>query len=63
VARRFPEHFAYRRYNEVLSINLLIGDRETEKDLLDGRSWKSIYERWKEDEGEFRSFIEDVMLY
>jgi len=63
VARRFPEYFAYRTYNEVLSINLLIGDRETEKDLLEGKSWKSIYERWKKDEEEFRSFIEDVMLY
>lgn len=63
VARRFPEHFTYRKYNEVLSINLLIGDRETEKDILDGRSWRLIYERWEKDEKEFKEFIEDLRLY
>ena len=63
VARRFPEHFSYRRYNEVLRINLLIGDEETEKDILEGRNWKEIYERWRNDEEEFKEFIEDLMLY
>ncbi|MCX7795847.1 MAG: DUF1343 domain-containing protein [bacterium] len=63
VARKFPEHFAYRTYNEVLSINLLIGDKETEKDILEGRSWREIYERWQKDKEEFKEFIEDVRLY
>lgn len=63
VAKRFPEHFSFRRYNEVLSINLLIGDKETEKDILEGVSWKMIYERWSEEEEDFKEFIDDLRLY
>lgn len=63
VARRFPNHFSFRRYNEVLSINLLIGDKETERDILEGRSWRTIYERWQEEEKEFKDFIKDLILY
>lgn len=63
VARRFPEHFSLRRYNEVLSINLLIGDKETEKEILEGKSWRTIYERWREEEEAFKDFVKDLRLY
>ena len=63
VARRFPEHFSLRRYNEVLRIDLLIGDKETERDILEGKSWRTIYERWREEEKAFKDFIKDLRLY
>jgi len=63
VARRFPEHFSLRRYNEVLSINLLIGDKETEREILEGKSWRTIYERWREEEKAFKDFVKDLRLY
>lgn len=63
VARRFPNHFSFRRYNEVSRIDLLIGDKETEKEIMEGRSWREIYERWKEEEQEFKAFVKDLLLY
>jgi len=63
VARKFPEHFSLRRYNEVLSIDLLIGDKETEKEILEGKSWRTIYERWREEEEAFKDFVKDLRLY
>jgi len=40
-----------------------MGDEEIGKEILEGENWEITYERWKEEEMEFKEFVQDIMIY